>query len=184
MGTSLLDRLFLNHLKNPNHEYYKDGAPLFDAPDKKSEKSDAGTSSFDAVAYADPSWFNPDDSTVAPSGGTETVSLLPSDSSADLGTFASSASDLNNYDLFADINPAGGTVGLDPPAGSGAPGNIAASGDDLANDDFWALSSDGNSNTGYGDLFASLDPGTNLAGDDTNIFARRRVRRSSRVFRW
>ena len=193
MGDSILDRLFWNHLRNPNHEYYNDHKPLFD----KSEKLDEGTSLSGAMADADPSWFNSDVSAVDPSGGTETASLLSLDPPADsgtLGNFASSASDLNNYDLFApssdgssdlvDFNPAGGTVGLDPLADFGALGNVASSEDDLTNYDLFASSSDGSSNVGNDDLFASLDSGTGLAGDDVDMFARRRSRRSSRVFRW
>lgn len=188
-----MDGSFWDHLK-PTHEYYH---PYNPKSFRENTQSDADTSSSDAVADADPSWFNPDVSTLNPSGGTETASLLPSDPAADLGTlanFASSASDINNYDLFApssdgssnlaDVNSAGLTVGLDAPAGSGALGNIGASGDDLANYDLWASSSDGSSNGGNDDLFASLDPGTNLAGDNADLFARRRFRRSSRVFRW
>lgn len=193
MGDSLLDRVFWNHLKNPNNEYYNDRRPLFD----KSEKSDAGTSSSGAVADADPSWFNSDVSAFDLSGGSETASLLPLDPPADsetLGNFVSSTSDLNSYDLFApssdgssdlaDWNPAGGTVGLDPLADFGALGNVASSGDDLTNYDLFASSSDGSSNAGNDELFASLDSGTGFAGDDVDMFARRRFRRSSRVFRW
>lgn len=152
------------------------------------------------MADADPSWFNPDVSAGDPSGGTETASLLPFDPSADSGSlenFALSPDDLNNYNLFGpssdgssdlanlvDFNPAEGTVGLDPPADFGALGNIASSGDDLANYDLFASSSDGSSTAGNSDLFAGLDPGTDFAGDTADMFARRRFRRSSRVFRW
>lgn len=172
MGDSFWDQVLFNHLKNPNHEYYNDRGPLFGAPDKKSEKSDAGTSLPDAVANADPSWFNSDVFAADPSGGTETASLLPLDPPADLGNFASSASDFHNDDLFGPSSD-----------GSSDLGNLAASGDDLANYDLFASSSDGNSNGGNDELFASLDPGTDLAGDNANLFARGRFRRSSRVFR-
>ena len=177
----------------PTHQYY---GPFDPQKSRGDVRSDADPSSSDAVADTDPSWFNPDVSALDPSGGTETASLLPFDSTADSGTlgdFASSASDVNNYDLFvpnsdgssnlAEVNPAGGTVGLDALTDSGALGNIAASGDDLANYDLWASSSDGSSDGGNDDHFASLDLGTNLAGDNADMFARKRFRRSSRVFR-
>lgn len=155
----------MDHLRNPNHEYYKDFAPLNpNSNDGKKSDADTSPSDLDLSLFDDPN-------SLGPAGADSLFALDPPDDSSSLNNIAYSTGGSADYGLFS---PSGdGTFDL----------GTATVADNNAGTDLFANAGSGTdlfASTGSGtDLLASTDSGTDVALNDNGLFTRKRLRRSS-----
>lgn len=176
----------MDHLLNPNHEYYKDFGPLNPNKDEKSE-SDSDPSSIFESADLDSSLFDTDLADTKSLGIDGSDSLFTLDSSADpegLGDISWSIGDKTDVSQFLPNSDGSSDLGIgtfatidpatDYSAGTGLGTDLLANTD--SETDLWANTDPGT------DLSFNLNSGTDFALNDDNLFAAKRIRRSSRDF--